>query len=67
MERFTGEPNLDEILSDPIIRSVMKADGIDMRRLCEILVKAAGASRLTTPALASSQETGFGLGYRPAS
>lgn len=41
MNRFAGEPTLDEVLSDPIIRRVMRADGIDMRRLCEILVKAA--------------------------
>jgi len=43
MDRFAGEPTLDEMLSDPIIRRVMRADGIDMRRLCEILVKAASA------------------------
>lgn len=43
MDRFVGEPSLDEILSDPLVRSVMKADGIEMRRLCEVLVKAASA------------------------
>jgi len=43
MDRFIGEPTLDEILSDPVVRSIMKADGIEMRRLCEILVKAASA------------------------
>ena len=41
MDRFVGEPSLDEILSDPLVRSLMKADGIEMRRLCEVLVKAA--------------------------
>jgi len=41
MDRFIGEPSLDEILSDPLVRSLMKADGIEMRRLCEVLVKAA--------------------------
>jgi hypothetical protein len=43
MDRFIGEPSLDEILSDPLVRSLMKADGIEMRRLCEVLVKAASA------------------------
>ncbi|HKT20104.1 MAG TPA: hypothetical protein VJR47_18770 [Stellaceae bacterium] len=46
MEHFVGEPTLDEILSDPLVRSIMKADGIEMRRLCEILVKAASALAL---------------------
>ena len=48
MDRFVGEPSLDEILSDPLVRSLMKADGIEMRRLCEVLVKAASA--LAVPA-----------------
>ena len=43
MDRFVGEPSLDEILSDPLVRSLMKADGVEMRRLCEVLVKAASA------------------------
>jgi hypothetical protein len=40
MNRFGGEPTLEEVLSDPIIHRVMQADGINMLRLCEILVKA---------------------------
>jgi hypothetical protein len=43
MDRFAGEPTLDEMLSDPLVRTVMRADGIDRRGLCEILVKAAQA------------------------
>jgi hypothetical protein len=40
MNRFGGEPTLEEVLSDPIIHRMMRADGINMLRLCEILVKA---------------------------
>lgn len=47
MEWFQGEPKLDDMLSDPLLHRLMKADGIDMRRLCEILIKA--ASRVATP------------------
>ena len=53
MDRFVGEPSLDEILSDPLVRSLMKADGIEMRLLCEVLVKAASA--LAVPARATAQ------------
>lgn len=40
MDRFAGEPTLEEVLSDPIVFLMMKADGLDMLRLCEILLKA---------------------------
>lgn len=40
MNRYSGEPPLEEVLSDPIVHRMMKADGINMLRLCEILVKA---------------------------
>ena len=45
-----GEPTLEEVLSDPIVLRLMKADGINMLRLCEIMVKATLA--LTTPSRA---------------
>jgi hypothetical protein len=40
MDRFGGEPTLEEVLSDRIVHLVMKADGVDMLRLCETLLKA---------------------------
>ena len=43
MDWFQGEPKLDDMLSDPLLHRLMKADGIDMRGLCEILLKAASA------------------------
>jgi hypothetical protein len=41
---FAGEPTLDEMLADPLLHRVMKADGINMKRLCEILVRASSAA-----------------------
>ena len=49
MEWFQGEPKLDDMLSDPLLHRLMKADGIDMRRLCEILIKAASAVASARP------------------
>lgn len=43
MKRYGGEPELEEILSDPIVHNIMKADRIDRKTLCKILVLAAGA------------------------
>ena len=43
-----GEPTLDEVLSDPIILQLMKADGCSMHRLSEVLLRA--ADRLATRA-----------------
>ncbi len=40
MNRYGGEPTLEEVLSDPIVHRLMQADGINMLRLCEIMVKA---------------------------
>lgn len=40
MNRFSGEPSLEDVLSDPIIEVMMKADGIDRRAVCAVLVKA---------------------------
>ena len=63
MDQFAGEPTLDEVLSDPLLHRVMKADGINMKRLCEILVRASstagadGSSRRTRrPGLGFSEE-----------
>ena len=49
MEWFQGEPKLDDMLSDPLLHRLMKADGIDMRRLCEILIKAASRVASANP------------------
>lgn len=48
MDRFAGEPTLDEVLSDPIVHVMMKADGLDMLRLCEILLKAGGHAAISS-------------------
>jgi hypothetical protein len=45
MDRFSGEPKLEEMLSDPIIHLMMKADRIDRQRLCKILVRAGDKTR----------------------
>lgn len=58
MDRFSGEPSLEELLSDPLIHRVMKADDVSMLRLCEILVKAAGA--------AGAARDAFTIGFCPA-
>ena len=47
MDWFQGEPKLDDVLSDPLLHRLMKADGIDMRRLCEVLLRAASAAAST--------------------
>jgi hypothetical protein len=44
MLRFYGEPALSEVLSDPIVQVLMRADGTDATRTCEILLKARRAS-----------------------
>lgn len=46
MKRFAGEPPLDEILSDPVVLSLMKADGIDPSHLRSVVAKAATAATL---------------------
>jgi hypothetical protein len=43
MTMFEGEPNLSEILSDPIVLAVMKSDGVDRDCFGELLKKAARA------------------------
>ena len=45
MDRYSGEPKLEEMLSDPIIHLMMKADRIDRQRLCKILVWAGAKTR----------------------
>ncbi len=37
MRRFSGEPDLAEILTDPIVQALMRADGCDLRSLYESL------------------------------
>ena len=58
MYRYGGEPTLEEILSDPIVLRMMKADGINMLGLCELLVKATLA--LTPSRGQASLSVGFG-------
>ena len=43
MDRFGKEPTLEELLADPLIHRLMRADDVSMLRLCEVLVKASGA------------------------
>lgn len=40
MTMFEGEPNLSEILSDPIVLAVMKSDGVDRTCVGKLLKKA---------------------------
>jgi hypothetical protein len=35
MRRFSGEPDLAEILADPIVQALMRADRCDLRSLYE--------------------------------
>jgi hypothetical protein len=37
MQRFDREPALEEILSDPIVEALMRADGFDRRSLYALL------------------------------
>jgi hypothetical protein len=37
MRRFSGEPDLADILTDPIVHALMRADGCDLRSLFESL------------------------------
>jgi hypothetical protein len=57
MNRYDGEPTLEEVLSDPIIHRLMKADGINMLRLCELMMKATQklAPRGFVPVLAACE------------
>jgi hypothetical protein len=38
--RFSGEPELAEMLSDPIVEALMRADGWDRRSVCASLLSA---------------------------
>jgi len=44
MSSFRGEPTLDEILSDPIVRALMEADGVDRQELEAMLSRIARRS-----------------------
>jgi hypothetical protein len=35
MRRFSGEPDLADVLTDPIVHALMRADGCDLRSLYE--------------------------------
>ena len=37
MHRFTGEPDLSEVLADPIVQALMRADGCVMRSFYDSL------------------------------
>jgi hypothetical protein len=39
MNSRQGEPTLEEMLSDPIVRAVMEADGIDPQELAATLTQ----------------------------
>jgi hypothetical protein len=54
MLRFYGEPPLSEVLSDPTIQVLMRADGTDTTRTCDILLKARRAS--ATPRIAARED-----------
>jgi hypothetical protein len=43
MDRFIGEPSLDELLVDPILEMMMHADGCSMAQLTAIMETAATA------------------------
>ena len=58
MTQFTGEPKLKDLLADPIIEVLMKADGVSPARLCETLRQARGDTRDKTPAK-PPQSSGF--------
>jgi hypothetical protein len=60
MPKFCGEPALDEMLSDPIIRALMKADGTDVSQTCDILLR---ARRATTTASGETGDRNHGAGF----
>lgn len=47
MKRFSGEPDLADVLTDPIVQALMRADGCDMRDFDDSLdaLSEAAASR----------------------
>lgn len=55
---WSTEPALTEMLADPIIHALMKADGFGRRDVCEILLKAvqsgANAADSAAPSLCRS-------------
>jgi hypothetical protein len=60
MARFCGEPALDEMLSDPIIRALMQADGTDASQTCDILLR---ARRATTGGGGEAGDRRHGVGF----
>jgi hypothetical protein len=40
MSAFHGEPAFEDVMSDPIVKAIMKADGVDESHLRQILPQA---------------------------
>ena len=55
---------IDEAVRDPMIRLVMKADGVDPRAFERMLRSLANAQRRDVPLLRSLEEPGEGRGQR---
>jgi hypothetical protein len=49
MNRYAGEPSLDELLADPTLHVMMRADGCDMTQLAAIIGNATGAATVSSP------------------
>lgn len=39
MLKFTGEPTLDDLLSEPIVQAVMRSDSVERRDLCRLMAE----------------------------
>ena len=37
MDAYLGEPDLREVLSDPLVRLVMASDGVTERAVCQLI------------------------------
>ena len=46
MQWIHGEPSLDEVLNDPVIRALMRRDGVEVETL-RVLIR--GVRRLAAP------------------
>lgn len=50
MDRFSGKPSLPELLADPILHLMMRADGCDMSQLTALIKNKPGGAALISTA-----------------
>jgi len=56
---FDGEPTFEELMSDPIVHAVMKADGVDISHIHEILPESSRLKQATESSIPRCSSHGW--------